>query len=284
MNFLLVVMAFFCFESVYWVQRRMLRKFVDQNPYFLSQSLIFISSIVIGTMVYIILFYGFKWIDYFLFHSEPPYLKHMVAASLVGLLLAIIFSLFLLITHWKDRYYGSYIRNEALKKEIVTANLNMLRNQLDPHFMFNNFNTLYYLIDEDPYLAKRFLKNVSSIYRHILQHTEGNLIPVKEEFLVVKQYLEILQERYCDGLNIQYNVFENHFKDKYIAPLALQELVENVFKHNQINIEKKLTLTFTSTLENLTLCNSVLPKTVTGSHKKGLQNIMQRYGLLTNKK
>ncbi|MGB5820573.1 MAG: histidine kinase [Saonia sp.] len=284
MNSLLALMAFLSFETVHLVQRKMLQKLVGRNHFFLRQLLVFLSSVLLGTLIYTLLFYGFKWIDHFLFYSEPPFLQHMVAAGLIGLILSIIFGLFLLILHWKDRYYGSYIRNEAFEKEIVTTNLNMLRNQLDPHFMFNNFNTLYYLIEEDPNLAKRFLNNVSGIYRHILQHTEGHLIPVKEEFIVVKQYLEVLQERYRNGLKIQYEVADIHLEGRYIPPLALQELVENVFKHNQINEEKPLTLCFVSSSETLALYNSVRPKIDVDSHKTGLQNVIQRYSLLTKAK
>lgn len=206
----------------------------------------------------------------------------MVAAGLVGLLLSVIFGLFLLILHWKDRYYCSYIKNEEFKKQLVTTNLNMLRNQLDPHFMFNNFNTLYYLIDEDPHLAKRFLNNISGIYRHILKHTDGHLIPVKEEFNVVKQYMEVIEERHKDGLNIEYKVTAEHFDGRYIPPLVLQELVVNVFKHNKIDAREPLVLRFVSTPTNLTLANSIRPKVAIESHRTGLQNLVQRYGLITD--
>lgn len=281
MNTLLLAMVFVSLEWVRWVQRRMLNRAKGGNS-LRWQGVVFTSSVLSGTLVYTILFYFFKWLDHLLFRSEPPLPQHMVAAALIGLILCVIFGLFFLLLHWKDRYYNSYIRNEAYKKEITTANLQMLRNQLDPHFMFNNFNTLYYLIDEDKILAKRFLNNVSGIYRHVLQNTRDHLIPVAEEFKVVKQYLEVLKERYGEGLLISDRVVDGDLEGKYIPPLVLQEIIENVFKHNQINEQHPISVEFVSSTGHLKIRNTIRPKPKSTGHHTGLQNVIRRYGLLTN--
>lgn len=281
LNTLLLAMVFVSLELVRWVQRRMLyQKKGDVS--IKQQALVFTYSVFLGTFGYTLLFYFFKWLDHLMFYSEPPMLQHMISAALIGLILCIIFALFFLLLHWKDRYYGSHIRNEAFKKEITTANLHMLRNQLDPHFMFNNFNTLYYLIDEDKTLAKRFLNNVSGIYRHVLQNTRDHLIPVAEEFKVVKQYLEVLKERYGNGLVIVYTVVEAHLDDKFIPPLVLQEIIENIFKHNQIDEQYPISVQFVSSAGSLKIVNTVRPKPNITSHNTGLQNVMRRYDLLTD--
>ena len=248
------------------------------------QFLVFGSSVFLGTLSYTILFYFFKWIDHFLFYSEPPLLQHILAAALIGLILSIIFALFFFILHWKDRHYHTYIRNETYRKELTVANLNMLRNQLDPHFMFNNFNTLYYLIDEDPELAKKFLNNVSSIYRHVLQHTTGHLIPIKEEFKVIKQYLDILKERYDKGLSVEYHISDDHLVEKGIPPLVLQELIENVFKHNTASEQNPIHVQLFSREDSVEISNTLSPKSNSKSNGTGLENIIKRYGLLTNEK
>lgn len=280
LNALLLAMVFVSLEIVRWVQRRMLYRTKGDSS-IARQSLVFTYSVLLGTLVYTLLFYFFKWLDHLVFYSEPPMLQHMVSAALIGLILCVIFGLFFLLLHWKDRYYSSYIRNEAFKKEITAANLHMLRNQLDPHFMFNNFNTLYYLIDEDKILAKRFLNNVSGIYRHVLQNTRDHLIPVVEEFKVVKQYLEVLKERYGNGLLIKDLVVEKHLDGKFIPPLVLQEIIENIFKHNQINEQHPISVQFVSNTGSLRIWNTVRPKPNATSHNTGLQNVIRRYDLLT---
>lgn len=283
LNTLLLAMVFLSLELVRWVQQRMFHRLRGTTA-IQRQALVFICSVFAGTLGYTVLFYFFKWIDHWMFYSEPPMVQHMVAAGVIGLILCIIFALFFLILHWKDRYYNSYIRNEAFKKEITTANLHMLRNQLDPHFMFNNFNTLYYLIDEDKVLAKRFLNNVSGIYRHVLQNTKNHLIPVREEFKVVKQYLEVLKERYGNGLVVDYEVVDSHLEGKHIPPLVLQEIIENVFKHNQVNEQHPMSVRFVSDPSFLTVTNAVRPKSKTAGYQTGLRNVIRRYGLLTETK
>ena len=282
LNALLLGMVFITLEVVRGVQRKMLYKvgqFMVRRQLF-----VFLWSILLGTLSYTLLFYFFKWIDHFIFYSEPPFRQHLVAAALIGLILSIIFALFFLILHWKDLHYHTYIRNESYKKELTVANLNMLRNQLDPHFMFNNFNTLYYLIDEDPILAKKFLNNISSVYRHVLEHTKGHLIPVAEEFKVILQYLEVLKERYGTGLSLEYQITDQHFIKKSIPPLVLQELIENIFKHNQVSEQHPIHVKLVSSVNGITIYNTVRSKSNAGSNGTGLENITKRYDLLTKNK
>ena len=282
LNALLLCMVFVTLEVVRGVQRRLF----FQKKQFLArrQLLVFVWSALLGTVCYTVLFYFFKWVDHIFFYSEPPLLQHLVAAAVIGLVLSIIFALFFLILHWKDRHYNTYIRNETYKKELTVANLNALRKQLDPHFMFNNFNTLYYLIDENPIVAKKFLDNMSSIYRHVLQHTAGHLIPVEEEFKVIRRYLEILKERYDEGISIVYDVSDVHLKQRSIPPLVLHELVENVFKHNQINVECPICVQLISKADSFSISNSVVLKLNGNSNGMGLENIIKRYDLLTDNK
>ena len=282
LNTLLLVMVFITLEVVRGVQRRLL---YQQKRFPVGrQLLVFAGSVLLGTLSYTVLFYGFKWIDHVFYYSEPPLLQHVLAALLVGLLLSIVFALFFLILHWKDMHYSIYIRNEHYKKELTVANLNMLRNQLDPHFMFNNFNTLYYLIDEDPNLAKKFLNNISGVYRHVLEHTKGHLIPIEEEFKVIRQYLEVLKERYGKGLTLEYNISEQHFREKGIPPLVLQELIENIFKHNQASQNQPIHVRLASKADCIRISNSVNPKLGSKSNGTGLENIIKRYDLLTEDK
>ncbi len=283
MNSLLLLMAFVCLESIRLTQHGLLR-WNFENVSYVKDALAFVVPVLVGTLVYAVLFYCFKWFDHYLLGSEPPLLPHMVSAILIGLVLSLIFGLVLWVVTWKDSYYQAILKNEAYKTEIVNANLHTLRNQLDPHFLFNNFNTIYYLVDEHPEMAKKFLKNVSDIYRHILKHSRGHLIPVIEEYKVTMQYLEVLKERFGEAFQLENKVEQHHLKEKHIPPLVLHELVENVIKHNQIDAANSLVLKLLSSEGYLTLSNTLNPKKVGDSTKSGLRNILTRYDLLTESK
>nr|WP_298995913.1 histidine kinase [uncultured Allomuricauda sp.] len=281
MNTLLVFMAFVCLESIRVTQRSVLKWNFKSIP-FVKDVLSFVLPILTGTLVYCVLFYFFKWFDHYLLGSEPPLLAHIVSAVLIGLLLSLIFGLILWLVTWKDSYYSAIIKTENYKTEMMHANLSMLRNQMDPHFLFNNFNTIYYLVDENPDMAKKFLKNVSNIYRHILNHADENLIEAKEEYEVMLQYLEVLKERFGEALELRNEIKKNHLKERYLPPLVLHELVENVMKHNRIDNENHIVLKLISTSDNLIISNNRNPKKEVHSTKNGLRNIIARYDLLTD--
>ncbi len=283
MNSLLVFMAFICLESIRFTQLGLAKWNGGRVP-LAKDALTFVVPVFVGTLVYSVLFYVFKWLDHFVLGSEPPLLPHMISALLIGLILSLIFGLILWLVTWKDSYYRALIRNEAYKTGIVKANLQTLRNQLDPHFLFNNFNTIYYLVDENPDMAKKVLKNVSNIYRHILKHSKADLIPVMEEYKVTMQYLEVLKERFGNAFQLEEKVEKDHLKGKHVPPLVLHELVENVIKHNQIDAENGIVLKLLSSNGYLTLSNNLNPKKVEHSIKSGLQNILARYDLLTESK
>ncbi|MEM9363207.1 MAG: histidine kinase [Bacteroidota bacterium] len=280
MNTLLLLIAYACFESIRLVQGKIVQWNFKSIPY-LREASTFIGPVLVGTLTYCVLFYLFKWFDHFFLLSEPPLLQHMVSAGLIGLILSLIFGLILWVVTWRDSFYQEVLKGESYKTEIAYSKLNSLRKQLDPHFLFNNFNTIYYLIDENPEEAKKSLKNVSNIYRHVLKHSNDHLIEALGEYKIMLQYLEVLEERFGQAFELANDIQESHLSEKYLPPLVLHELLENVIKHNRIDNENRIVLNLTSTPDSLILSNNRNPKKVTDSTKKGLENIVSRYNLLT---
>ncbi|NAS31098.1 hypothetical protein GTQ40_08965 [Flavobacteriaceae bacterium R38] len=280
---LLVLMAYATLEVVRFTQLKMntVKAFYNKA---LRYTFSFLGSILIGTITYTILFYFFKWLDFYANKSEPPMLGHMISAMLVGIIMATIFALIQFAVNWKNQYYITHFQNEQFKKEIAQANLSILKNQLDPHFMFNNFNTLYYLIDEDSELAQAFLKNVATVYRYILQNNERALIPVDEEYQMAKQYLEVIQQRYSNYLTVNDAIRPHNLKDKSVPPLVLQQLIENAIKHNRIDEAFPLNIDFSADENRLTVRNNSNPKRPGETAKTGLKNIEKRYHFLTDQK
>ena len=280
---IILLMTYFTFEVVSRVQRWLsTRDLVGHES--LNMVLSMLAAILAGVLTYTILFYGFKWLDHWVEGSEPPYLQHMLMAALVALIISVVFAFIQLGFNWRSDFFKSQLENERFKGEIAQANLAILKNQLDPHFMFNNFNTLYYLIDEDSALAKKFLKNVSTIYRYILQNNDRALIPAREEYEMACQYLEVIQQRYTALLTLEDEVSHAALDEADVPPLVLQQLIENAIKHNRIDEESPLKLTFRSDNGFLTVTNNRNPKRPEHTAKTGLDNIRKRYEYLTDRK
>ena len=183
---------------------------------------------------------------------------------------------------WKNS-----VKQESTKQEIVakteTAKFESLKNQLDPHFLFNSLNVLTSLIGENPQQAERFTTKLSKVYRYVLEQRNKDLVPIEEELKFAKTYMELLGMRFEEAVqfNIPDNISNNELK---IVPLSLQLLLENAVKHNVVSTSKPLTINIYEEGSYLIITNNVNPKEAIGkSTKIGLQNIADRYGLITDK-
>ena len=183
---------------------------------------------------------------------------------------------------WKNS-----VKQESTKQEIVakteTAKFESLKNQLDPHFLFNSLNVLTSLIGENPQQAERFTTKLSKVYRYVLEQRNKDLVPIEEELKFAKTYMELLGMRFEEAVqfNIPDNISNNELK---IVPLSLQLLLENAVKHNVVSTSKPLTINIYEEGSYLIITNNVNPKEAIGkSTKIGLQHIADRYGLITEK-
>jgi LytS/YehU family sensor histidine kinase len=173
-------------------------------------------------------------------------------------------------------------REAYLKKEKIESQYEALKSQINPHFLFNSFNTLITIIEEDPGLGVRYVEQLSDFYRSILQYREKELIPLAEEIQLVKSYFFLLKERFGDKLNLSIQLDEG--QHSYIVPLSLQMLVENAIKHNVVSSEKPLSIQIhTNEDQYLVVANNLQPKrTKEPSTGFGLNSIITRYALLTS--
>ncbi len=175
------------------------------------------------------------------------------------------------------------ILNEQLQKEKIQMELNMLRAHIDPHFLFNSFNVLAGLIDENTEKAQGFLAELSNCYRYILENRNESVSTVGKEIQFAKRYFELLSFRFEDSLILKIFLKENEFN--YSIPiLSLQLLFENAIKHNAFNKNEKLTIQVYSldgylVVEN----NKKQKKLVEPSAKLGLENIKKHYEVISKK-
>lgn len=172
-------------------------------------------------------------------------------------------------------------RSEKLK---VQAQLDALKSQIDPHFIFNSLNTLSYLITQSQEKAKLFNDTLAKVYRYILINKEKDLIQLKEEIEFASNYFYLLKIRYQQGLSMVIKMDNVAVEDYLIPPLSLQALIENAIKHNHFSESKHLEIQITITDEGISVVNRKnLKKFDIQSSKIGLSNLNERYGLIVNR-
>lgn len=208
-------------------------------------------------------------------------LKVLLPAILIVIMIMAIYEAI----YYNVRLKKSIREEEQTKQVMIQAQLDTLRNQARPHFLFNSLNTLRDIIDHDTKKdAKDFVDNLSGVYRFIIESDNSNLISLEKELKFAKAYIHIQSERFGDNLKLDWNIPA----DKYLAlivPMSLQLLLENAIKHNIISKAKPLLITVAIKGDSLVVTNKIQAKsTQTPSTKIGLKNIEQRYALITNKR
>ena len=173
-------------------------------------------------------------------------------------------------------------RQEAIKSR-TEAELKNLRNQLNPHFLFNSLNTLIAEIEYNPQNAVHFTKHLSSVYRYVLQSQDKTLVTLGEELEFIRSYLFLHEVRLGNCLTCQNNV-PAEYAEKMLPPLTLQLLVENVIKHNSITPGKPMVITIRIEDEYLSVSNPIHPKKSVASSGIGLENLAKRCELMSGKK
>ena len=173
---------------------------------------------------------------------------------------------------------------EQAKQMIVQAQLDALRNQAQPHFLFNTLNTLRDIIDQNSKEeAKDFVDKISNVYRFILESGNADLIAIRDELKFAQSYIHIQKERFGDNLKINWDIPES-IQDALIIPMSLQLLLENAIKHNVISKSKPLVVEVKIKDDCLVVENKIQPKSSQlPSTKVGLKNIEKRYALISDK-
>jgi sensor histidine kinase YesM len=193
----------------------------------------------------------------------------------------------LLIVHFIYIYKG-YQENKVKEQKIIAGTANAkfesLKNQIDPHFLFNSLNVLSSLIEENPENAQRFTTSLSKIYRYVLEQKDKELVSVEEELAFAKTYMNLLKMRFENSLFYELPTTILNPEAK-VVPLSLQLLLENTVKHNVVSEQRPLHIIIFIEGDYLVIQNDYQKKEVLQDRKGvGLQNIINRYGIITNRK
>ena len=174
------------------------------------------------------------------------------------------------------------LRAEQFERARAEAELEALKNQIDPHFIFNSLNTLSYLIEEKPAKAKQFNDNLADVYRYILQNKARDLVLLQEEINFLEDYFSLLKIRFEKALQLRLNLDKALFDQYLIPPISLQVLMENAIKHNEFADANPLIIEISFNGDTLVFCNEIRKKELRKpSSKIGLKNLDERYRLTT---
>ncbi|WP_179337463.1 sensor histidine kinase [Winogradskyella ludwigii] len=267
----LIAICSVIFLFVFWL----IPKFVKEKKYFLFAFLGLIILIVITGIEYTIGFWSGQndWNNY------PKGLDFVINMIDRGTFQTA-FPFALLLT--KKFYEG---QNEFLKieKQQKENELKLLRSQLDPHFLFNNLNTLDALIDSNPTSAKEYINRLSLIYRYLIKTKDAEVMELSKEVAFAENYVFLIETRFAN--DYRFNIVNNtSLNDKFIPTGALQTLLENVVKHNKMIDGNTIETTILIAEDWITVTNT---NTSTGINPEslgtGLINLKQRYQLLSDK-
>jgi sensor histidine kinase YesM len=169
------------------------------------------------------------------------------------------------------------LRSAQLERLKAQAELQALKGQIDPHFMFNSLNTLTWLIEEAPAKAKVFNENLADVYRYILQNRSRELVMMSEEMQFLYDYFSLLRIRYGEAVRLKVEVSSELFDQYMVLPISLQVLAENAVKHNEFSVREPLEINVSPDGSRLRVWNRLSKKEVVrASSGVGLANLDER--------
>lgn len=169
-----------------------------------------------------------------------------------------------------------------LENELSQIRFEVLKNQINPHFLFNSLNVLSGLVANDSEKAQKFIDEFSRIYRYVLETIEEPLVKLGEEITFARSYMYLQQIRYGESLKYSVDLPSEHLQ-KYLPPLSLQSVLENVIKHNLISDSQPLNISIMAKDNSIVITNNIQPKMKsTNGTGLGQQNLIKRYSMVSD--
>ena len=276
-----ILLALAILEGIRWVDDQ-LDKFITWERNHVQR---FFLQIVVNAVVTALALGLFGFYLHNLIHqaSQRPLFDDVLiittALSITFLMVTIDLVIFFL-----KRWRNSLSDVERFKKESLEFRHEMLKTQVNPHFLFNSLNTLSSLVYEDQDAAYNFIRKLSGVYRNVLEHRNKGLVTIKEELQAINSYVDLIRFRFGEKLDLTMDLpekIENH----QVPPLILQLLIENAIKHNVVSTKYPLKIEVTYLKKRIVIRNTLRLKTSKGySSKIGLDNIISHYDIVTNEK
>jgi LytS/YehU family sensor histidine kinase len=259
-------------KRISWIEKPVKRLLLTAASYMVFS---FLVSFVLVTLYVVVSVEGVG------FHnlSYVRVLENTVMPIMVALMIITIF----ISRSWLFEWRNAAIEAEQLKSEKLASQNQFLKDQLNPHFLFNSLNVLSNLVYESADRSAEFIQQLSKIYRYVLDVQQEQLVSLKRELDFAEHYLSLQKIRFENSLEYFIDVREN--QNLFLPPLSLQLLLENAIKHNIASREKPLKIMIQQENESLIVRNVLQPKISLERSEKGigLENITKRYALLSDK-
>jgi two-component system, LytTR family, sensor kinase len=208
--------------------------------------------------------------------------NHLVLVLAFGFRVNLFLNCLNAIYYYMERLKKSELKAERLEKVSIEAQFEALRNQINPHFLFNCFNALSTLVYKDADTSAKFIAQLSKVYRYLLYNQEKKIVSLNEELEFMDSYLFLLKIRFGDNISIEKNISADANKF-FIAPASLQMLIENAIKHNVVSTKNPLKIKIISQNGSIEVINNLQEKAVKeDSTFIGLKNIKKRYEFLSD--
>ena len=216
-----------------------------------------------------------------------PYDEELTHVMINNSLIMIVINLILMIILegwiYFNESYKAKIKAENLERELTAIRFDVLKSQINPHFMFNSLNVLSGLISKDTKKAQEFIAEFSMVYRYVLETIEKSLVNLEDEIDFLRSYIYLQQIRYNQNLKINIDLPSDIFH-QYLPPLSLQLLIENAIKHNMISHSQPLQIKIYYEDRWLIIKNNIQSKVSKGtSTRLGHKNLIKRYALISKK-
>lgn len=240
---------------------------------------------IISFLVYSIsAFILIQFFNYYLWRGISPaeswdwIIDSLPYTLLISFVISLIFTAIGFFFAWKN----SLVQAEKLKAEMLAYKYESLRNQINPHFLFNSLNVLSDLVYDDQAMAIKFIRQMSDLFRYVLDSRDKELVPLKDELNFINSFTFLLKTRFEDKLIIDLDVQPR--SEEYIVPMALQLLIENAVKHNEVSDAFPLRISIRKNLDYLEIENALRPKNAGDDSKKtGLKNIIQQFAFFSDR-
>jgi two-component system, LytTR family, sensor kinase len=248
--------------------------------YYKSTIVLFFTNLIFSGSISFPLLYIWKKFSKEIYTGQAPIINTSLIIIFTAAFITNIYEIVFL-NHEKE---DNLSRVEQLNTAKAQAELEALKNQIDPHFIFNSLNTLSYLITADPQNACLFNDTLAKVYRYILCNKEKDLVLLIEEIEFISNYFFLLKIRFGESVNMEIEINDLSAEDFLIPPISLQALVENAIKHNDFNINNPLGINISVSSNYIIVKNILQPKifAMPGS-KIGLSNLDNRYKLITSR-
>jgi len=256
---------------VSWVHEPVKRLFLTVSTY-----------LIYAYLVSFVIVFFYAWIEWNFELGNIPW-KPIFKFTLTPMTIALVFMAIFTARSWLMEWRKSAIEAEQLRSEKLASQYQSLKDQLNPHFLFNSLNALSNLVYEDADKSAAFIQKLSKIYRYVLDVQQEELVELDRELDFAKNYLDLQKIRFEENLN--YKVDVPNCKGCFLPPLSLQLLLENAIKHNIASQENPLYISILQKGDELWVSNSFQPKTSQNepSTGVGLENIKSRYRLLSDR-